>query len=34
VFDDSGLPKQGSASVGVAPQYSGTLGKLATARWW
>jgi SRSO17 transposase len=28
VFDDTGLPKKGSASVGVAPQYSGTLGKI------
>src|ERR1700736_2629917 len=35
VFDDTGLPKKGSASVGVAPQYSGTdAAKLATARWW
>src|SRR5690349_20362984 len=25
VFDDTGLPKKGSASVGVAAQYSGTL---------
>ena len=25
VFDDTGLPKKGSASVGVAPQYSGPL---------
>ena len=25
VFDDTGLPKKGTASVGVAPQYSGRL---------
>src|SRR5215469_10671848 len=32
VFDESGLPKQGTASVGVAAQYSGTLGKIGNCQ--
>jgi len=32
VIDDTGFPKDGSASPCVARQYSGTLGKTRTAR--
>jgi SRSO17 transposase len=32
VFDDTGLPKKGTESVGVAAQYSSTLGKIGNCQ--
>src|SRR5713101_2572268 len=32
IFDDTGMPKQGTAAVGVARPYAGTLGKVGNCQ--
>ncbi len=34
IIDDTALPKKGSHSVGVAPQYASALARMRTARQW